>query len=208
MMAPAEPRTADGFDMQMGTNHLGHFLFTRLLVPLLKDTAAKTGDVRVVTLSSTAHIFTKVPLRLHDLNWARRDEFTPLEAYAQSKLANIHFSRELGVRMAGTGVSTSAVHPGVVATELNRYCAESSNLVARLFHVVFYKVLGFFIKTPWHGTQTTLYCALSDEMKGVSGKFYSDSAEMTPSDSALMKGNDAKLWELSDKLTGCEGMAI
>ena len=113
MMTPLQ-RTQDGFEMQMGTNHLGHYLLTRLLANRLKSTAAMDGaDVRVVVVSSLAHAIAKEPMRLADLNWFKEDEYGPMHAYFQSKLANILFAKELGKRLGPSGISTYSLHPGI-----------------------------------------------------------------------------------------------
>ncbi|TRY76249.1 hypothetical protein TCAL_07994 [Tigriopus californicus] len=209
MMSPRTPKTADGFDMQMGTNHLGHFLFTRLLIGLLKKTAQDhQQNVRVVTVASSAHMFADGPIRLHDLNWDNEEDFSPGQAYFQSKLANILFSRELGKRLAGTGITTYSLHPGVIATELNRHASESSNIVAFLFHFIFYTVFGGMIKTPVHGAQTTLYCSLEESLKDVTGKYYSDCKEFTPTKYAMDNEHAQELWELSEQLTKTHNLPL
>ena len=103
-------------------------------------------------------------------------------------MANIHFSRELGKRLRGTGVTTYSLHPGVIATELSRHAAESRNLLSYLFYFLFYNVGGSLLKSPWHGAQTSLYCCLDDSIKDVSGKYYSDCGEGAPSKFAQMEG--------------------
>ncbi len=128
----------------MGTNHLGHFLLTSLLRPLLTTTSKQEGgdgsaDVRVVVVSSVGHQYAKKPIRLDDLNWFRESEFLTGEAYFQSKLANVLFAKELDRRMRGTGVKACSLHPGVVATDLSRHAAQSSNVVAYLFYLFLYK---------------------------------------------------------------------
>ncbi|MGY1715908.1 oxidoreductase [Geodermatophilus sp. SYSU D01106] len=108
MMVP-QGRTADGFELQFGTNHLGHFALTNLLLPSLTD--------RVVTVSSTAHRMGAIDLA--DLNWERRP-YSPERAYGQSKLANLLFTLELQRRLtaAGSPVRATAAHPGWAATNL------------------------------------------------------------------------------------------
>ncbi|MGY1653225.1 oxidoreductase [Geodermatophilus sp. SYSU D01119] len=108
MMVP-QGRTADGFELQFGTNHLGHFALTNLLLPSLTD--------RVVTVSSTAHRVGSIDLT--DLNWERR-RYSPERAYGQSKLANLLFTLELQRRLtaAGSPVRAMAAHPGWAATDL------------------------------------------------------------------------------------------
>lgn len=109
VMARPEARTADGFELQFGTNHLGHFALTNLLVPAITD--------RVVTVSSGAHRMGQI--ELSDLNWDRR-RYRPWQAYGQSKLANLLFTLELQRRLAADGspVRALAAHPGFAATNL------------------------------------------------------------------------------------------
>jgi NAD(P)-dependent dehydrogenase (short-subunit alcohol dehydrogenase family) len=109
VMAVPERRTKDGFELQIGTNHLGHFALTNLLLPRVKD--------RVVTVSSGAHRAGKIDLE--DLNWERR-RYRRWPAYGQSKLANLLFTAELQRRLAAAGSEVRAVaaHPGYAATNL------------------------------------------------------------------------------------------
>lgn len=105
--------TKDGFEMQIGVNHMGHFLLTLLLLDVLKATAPS----RIVVVSSLAHRFGTI--KQHDLNSEK--SYSRKFAYAQSKLANVLFTRELAKRLTGSGVTVNALHPGVVDTELIRY---------------------------------------------------------------------------------------
>jgi NAD(P)-dependent dehydrogenase (short-subunit alcohol dehydrogenase family) len=112
VMATPERRTKDGFELQFGTNHLGHFALTNLLLPQITD--------RVVTLSSPAHRFGRI--NLDDLNWERRN-YQRWGAYGQSKLANLLFTLELQRRLAeaGSAVRALAAHPGYAATNLQAH---------------------------------------------------------------------------------------
>src|SRR5262249_25534862 len=112
MYTPFE-RTAEGFEMQFGTNHVGHFLLTNLLVPLLLSDPPS----RVVNLSSGGHMGSDIVW--DDVNFERRD-YDKFAAYGQSKTANILFSVELDRRLGDRGVHAYAVHPGMIATELGR----------------------------------------------------------------------------------------
>ena len=105
-------KTEDGFDMQFGVNHLGHFLLTNLLIDLLKRSAPS----RVVNVSSNAH---RGEIDLDDLNSEK--SYSRVGAYSNSKLANILFTRELSRRLEGTGVTANSLHPGAVQTELGRH---------------------------------------------------------------------------------------
>ncbi len=86
MMCGADPKTEDGFDMQIGTNHLGHYLFTRLLVPLMKKTVQIGGAPRVISIASFGHEYATEPMRCHDLNYSEPGSFKPQKAYFQSKV--------------------------------------------------------------------------------------------------------------------------
>ena len=107
-------RTRDGFELQIGTNHFGHFELTRLLVPQL----AAAGGARVVILSSGGHVMGDVDF--DDPNWERR-EYDKFVAYGASKTANILHAKEADRRLCELGIRAYAVHPGTVATSLARY---------------------------------------------------------------------------------------
>ena len=114
MMCPYS-KTADGFEMQFGTNHLGHFLLTNLLLDRIKE--APSG--RIINVSSLAYRFGKI--NFDDLN--SQQSYSETGAYSQSKLANILFTRSLAKRLEGTNVTANCLHPGAVATELQRHVA-------------------------------------------------------------------------------------
>jgi len=131
VMAVPLSRTADGFEMQIGTNHLGHFALTGQLLPCLNDGA------RIVTVSSQAHRLTP-GIDIDDLNWERR-RFKTWQAYGDSKLANLLFHYELDrqVRRAGHNWTVAAAHPGYAATHLQFVAAEQkqSRVEAMFMHV-------------------------------------------------------------------------
>src|SRR5690349_13205674 len=114
VMIPPLTRTKDGFELQFGTNHLGHFALTNLLLPHI------TGTGRVVTVSSGAHRFGKIDF--DDLNWEHR-KYRRWPAYSQSKLANLLFTRELQRRLteAGASILSMAAQPGYAATNLQSH---------------------------------------------------------------------------------------
>lgn len=105
--------TKDGFEMQIGVNHIGHFLLTNLLLDVLK----KSTPSRIVVVSSCAYL--KGKIKKDDLN--SENSYSPLDAYCQSKLANILFTTHLSKKLMGSGVTCNALHPGVVRTELGRH---------------------------------------------------------------------------------------
>jgi retinol dehydrogenase 12 len=112
VMACPKAMTKDGFEMQIGTNHMGHFLLTNLLLDLLKQTAPS----RVINVSSLFHWYGRI--NKDDLNSEK--SYWRWIAYGQSKIANILFTRELARRLEGTGVTANSLHPGAVRTELMR----------------------------------------------------------------------------------------
>lgn len=114
VMACPQGTTADGFELQFGTNHLGHFLFTCLLMPAVLAAA----PARIVTLSSAAHKFSGIDFA--DPNYTQRN-YDKWQAYGQSKTANALFSVALNARLASRGVTANAVHPGMIVTELGRH---------------------------------------------------------------------------------------
>ncbi|XP_050478961.1 retinol dehydrogenase 13-like isoform X4 [Bombus huntii] len=116
--------TQEGIELQFGVNHIGHFLLTNLLLDTLKDSAPS----RIVNVSSSAHKRGKI--KFDDLN--NEKTYEPGEAYAQSKLANILFTKELANKLKGTGVTVNAVHPGIVRTEITRYMGIYQNFLGRL----------------------------------------------------------------------------
>jgi NAD(P)-dependent dehydrogenase (short-subunit alcohol dehydrogenase family) len=144
---PPLSRTADGFELQFGTNHLGHFALTNLLLPQVRG--------RVVTVSSLAHLFASIDLA--DLNWERK-RYRALAAYGQSKLANLLFTAELQRRLeaSGSAVVATAAHPGVSATNLMRPDVDS------LRSRVAASVLGAVTQSADEGALPTLYAAVAD----------------------------------------------
>ncbi|XP_078326335.1 retinol dehydrogenase 14-like [Crassostrea virginica] len=186
MMCPYM-KTSDGFEMQFGTNHLGHFLLTNLLLDKLKGSAPS----RIINLSSLAHTFTK---GIDYDKMSKEKSYSPLEAYSQSKLANVLFSRELSKRLQGTGVTVNSVHPGGVATELGRYFPGFSLLSP------FLSLVGF--KTPWEGAQTSINCAVEESLENVTGKYFSDCAVNKKSEAAQDDDAARALWEMSVKMAG------
>jgi NAD(P)-dependent dehydrogenase (short-subunit alcohol dehydrogenase family) len=147
VMAPPEGRTKDGFELQFGTNHLGHFALTNLLLPHVTD--------RVVTVSSTAHRIGKVDL--DDLNWERRG-YSRWPAYGQSKLSNLLFTLELQRRLdeAGSEVRATAAHPGYAATNLQSHTQNFiQNAVMKISNLVI-------AQSEEMGALPTLYAATVD----------------------------------------------
>ncbi|KAM5273937.1 retinol dehydrogenase 12 [Ctenodactylus gundi] len=180
-------KTVDGFETHIGVNHLGHFLLTYLLLERLKESA----PARVVNLSSVAHHGGKI--RFHDLHGEKY--YCGGFAYCHSKLANLLFTRELAKRLQGTGVTTYAVHPGVVSSQLVRH----SFLLC-----LFWRLFSFFVKSTWEGAQTTLHCALAEGLEPLSGKYFSDCKRTWVSPRARNKKTAERLWNVSCELLGIQ----
>ncbi|XP_017014764.2 retinol dehydrogenase 13-like [Drosophila takahashii] len=183
--------TKDGFEMQLGVNHMGHFLLTHLLLDVLK----KTAPSRIVVVSSGAH--THGSINVDDLNSEK--SYGKIAAYTQSKVANILFTRELAKRLEGTGVTVNSLHPGAVDTELMRYWSFMENsLIAFLVKPLQWTLF----KTPRSGAQTSLYAALDPELKNVSGLYFSDCKAKDVSAAAKDDKAGKFLWAESEKWTG------
>ncbi|KAG5273162.1 hypothetical protein AALO_G00148350 [Alosa alosa] len=183
-------QTQDGFEMQFGVNHLGHFLLTNCLLDLLK----KSTPSRIVNVSSLAH--ERAEMYFDDINLDK--DYTPQKAYKQSKLANVLFSRELSKRLQGTGVTVYSLHPGIIHTELGRHFWPKLALWKRILYQPFLLL----IKTPKEGAQTTIYCAVEESLANESGLYYSD-CERKP---VAPQGQDdeaaRQLWDMSASMVG------
>lgn len=185
-------KTEDGFDMQFGVNYLGHFLLTNLLLDKLKESAPS----RVINLTSLAHIVGKIDFE--DLNWENK-KFDTKQAYCQSKLANVLFTRELAKRLQGTAVTVNAVHPGIVATELGRHTGLHQSQFSSTVLSPFFSLL---IKSPALGAQPSVCLAVSEEVQGVTGRYYDVMTEKEPAPQALDDEAGQRLWEVSSRLVG------
>lgn len=183
-------QTEDGFEMQFGVNHLGHFLLTNCLLDLLK----KSSPSRIVNVSSLAH--ERGQIYFDDINLDK--DYNPWKSYRQSKLANVLFTRELAKRLHGTGVTTYSLHPGVIRTELGRHFWPQIPLWKR----VIYTPLMFFIKSPKEGAQTTIYCAVEESLQNESGLYYSDCSPKTAAPQGLDDEAAKKLWDVSASMVG------
>jgi NAD(P)-dependent dehydrogenase (short-subunit alcohol dehydrogenase family) len=191
VMMPPYGKSADGFETQLGTNHLGHFALTGLLMDALRG----TKGARVVTVSSLAHFWGRIDF--DDLQSER--SYDPARAYGQSKLANLLFVRELARRLAAAGSDTiaAAAHPGSTRTELQRH----SSLMRAVVRV--------FSQAPPEGALPTLYAATAPGVRG--GDYFGPSGfagclgPPGPARSSRRAQDAAaalRLWEVSEQLTG------
>jgi retinol dehydrogenase 12 len=182
-VAGARGRTADGFEIHFGINHLGHFALTTALLPLLTESA----PARIVNVASDAHYQAR-GIDFEGLR-NRTKGMTGLPEYAVSKLCNVLFAAELARRQAGTGVSAYSLHPGVVASEIWRRVPWPARqiMTRRMLSIE-------------QGAQTSLYCATSPEVAGESGKYYDRCRVAEPSKIATTE-LAATLWEYSARWT-------
>ncbi|XP_077479262.1 retinol dehydrogenase 12 [Stigmatopora argus] len=187
MMCP-KWKTDEGYEMQFGVNHLGHFLLTNLLIELLK----KSAPSRIVIVSSLAH--EKGRIHFNDINL--EEDYKPDVSYRQSKLANVLFCRELAVRLKGTGVNTYCLHPGVARTELSRHLFPTSLWKNPLLPFL------LMIKSPREGAQTSIFCAVDESLNNSSGLYYSDCAVKEPAPAAMDDNTAKGLWALSSSMVG------
>jgi retinol dehydrogenase-12 len=178
--------TKDGFELAFGTNHLGHYLFTRLLLDRLKE----SGHARIVNVSSASHYAAK------GINWnAQREKtksVTGLKEYEVSKLANVLFTKELARQLENSDVKTYAVHPGVVASDAWRRVPAPFRWLIKRFMI-----------TPEQGARSSLRCATDPELANETGRYYTDDGrEKKPSKLADDVDLQHTLWQRSAEWTG------
>ena len=172
-------KTADGFELAFGVNHLAHFL----LVELLRERLVATAAARIVVVSSGLHA--RGAIRWDDVQLERR--YDGADAYAQSKLANVMWTLALARRLAGTGVTANACHPGVVATGLLRHQPPGRwDQGQRL--------------TPADGARPSLHLALAPALATVTGRYFHRLDERKPAPAALDRAAQDRLWSLSQRL--------
>ena len=192
VMVPPLGRTQQGFELQLGVNHFGHFALTGRLLPLL----ARTPGARVVTVSSMAHRGGKMDF--DDLDWSTRS-YSPFAAYGQSKLANLLFTFELARKLEAAGIETLAVaaHPGWTATNL-----QQNSLPARIFNPLF-------AMPTDQGALPTLFAAADSDVD--SGDYIGPHAffevrgyptKVGTNDRAKSTEDAARLWKISEERTG------
>lgn len=178
--------TKDGFEMTWGINHLGHYLFTRLIL----DRLVQAGSARIINVASIAHYKAKA------IDWGALRKstrtVTGLREYEVSKLSNVLFTKALAKRLDGTGITTYAVHPGVVATDVWRQVPAPVRWVIKRFMI-----------TPEKGAQSSIVCATAPELAGQTGRYYDiGGKEKPPSKVADDVELANTLWTKSAEWTG------
>uniref|UniRef100_A0A7S4M8J1 Uncharacterized protein n=1 Tax=Vannella robusta TaxID=1487602 RepID=A0A7S4M8J1_9EUKA len=199
IMAIPYKETANGFEMQFGTNHLGHFHLTTLLLPRLIE----GQPARVVCLSSTAHKMDGI--HWTDISgkgtWYGKGMSSRWNAYGQSKTANLLFAVELNRRMHNEGlkITANAVHPGVIKTELGRDLSGVEGLLITLGSP--------FLKSIPQGAATTVYVATAPELEGIGGKYFADCNEAVAKPYATNPRYAERLWKMSEEMVKNAPMA-
>lgn len=185
VILPGYHQTTDGYELHFGVNHLGHFLLTNELL----DIIIASAPARIINVTSDAHKTGKI--YFEDVNLKKN--YTFWRAYAQSKLANIMFTYELSERLKGTGVTANCLHPGAVATNMgiNRDTG---------FGTLITRLLRPFFQTPEQGAETAIYLATSNDIEGVTGRYFYRKRSVPSSICSYDKAIAKKLWGLSKKL--------
>ena len=173
----------DGIELNFAVNHLAPFLMTNLLLDMIKS----SSPARIINLSSDAH----KPAKLNFNDIEGKKSWSSFGSYAQSKLCNILFTKKLSQILAGTGVTVNCVHPGLVSTTL----FDKMNSILRA-------VFSLFMISSKRGAQTSIFLATSDDVKDISGEYFSKKKIVTPSKAAQNMENAEKLWEISKRYTG------
>ncbi len=180
-LAGQQGLTSDGFELAFGVNHLGHFLWTKLLL----DKVVASAPARIVNVSSIAHF------KATGFDWdaARQPTktVTGLVEYQRSKLANVLHAKSLARQLKDTGVTTYSLHPGVVASDVWRRVPPPFRWLMKLFMI-----------SNEEGAQTTLHCATAESVAKHSGRYYDNSREVEPSELSHNMVLADELWERSE----------
>jgi len=175
--------SVDGFEMNFAVNYLASFLLTNLLLDVLK----KSAPSRIINVSSAAHRMAKMDF--DDLQSEKR-KYRLFKIYGTSKLALMLFSYELNRRLEGTSVTVNTLHPGVVNTNLGQDQSSFSRGFAKLF-----------FKKPEKGAETSIYLASSQEVEGITGKYFAKKQQKQSSEESYNEDYAKRLWELSTEMT-------
>ncbi|HSF53618.1 MAG TPA: SDR family NAD(P)-dependent oxidoreductase [Algoriphagus sp.] len=187
-MYPAGKSTSDGLDMTFATNHLGHFLLTKELMPALKK-----GKAKIINVSSEAHRFSGDPSK----DFGLKKSSNTGSAYAKVKLYNILFTKELKTRFESEGISSYSLHPGAVKTAFG---SETSGLAKAII-----RVTQLFFISPKAGAQTTIFLAKAPKDQLRNGGYYVRKKAKSPSRTALNQHLSSLLWNYSEEILKSKG---
>ena len=176
--------TEEGFERTFALNHLGYFLMTKKLLPLVE----KSDYKRIVNVSSSAHY--GIDFEFDNMNGEKK--YSGFDVYKKSKLANVMFTYELAKRIEGTGITANCLHPGFVSTNFGK----NNNFLWRNVIRVAMWLTAISVK---NGAKTSIHLACSDEVKDITGKFFANSQIKKGSSKAKNEEHNRKLWELSEE---------
>lgn len=191
---PGKFLTNDGIEVQFQSNHLGHFLLTNLLIPLLRRSAPS----RIVIVSSCLHVLGHIDF--DNLNYQQHTP-DPGVTYCMTKLCNVLMAQELSSRLDGTGVTANSCHPGLVKTDINR---RTPWYIKRVIQPISY----IWAKNATEGAQTQIYLSVSPELEKVTGKYFSDCRPVEPSFKCSDIDLAKKLWSVSEQLSSGVGTNV
>ena len=190
MMCNEFEKTEDGFEKQVGVNHLGHFLLTYLLEP----TWIKTKNARIINVASDLHQNAKMDFKSF-IN-PPEGSYSPFGSYAQSKLCNVMFAILLAQKLNNkNNITVNALHPGVVATS---FAEKETSAMTRFF----WKLGKPFFRSPEKGAATSIYLASSPEVADITGKYFKNKKQTQPSMITLDKEVMENFWTYSERLVG------
>lgn len=189
-------RTVEGHEYHWGYNHLASFVMTQLMMPLLLRGAP---DARVITLSSAWHKHGVIHWDDPDYAQPQHRKYRASEAYSQSKLANVLFTRELARRLEGTGVNAYCVNPGLVPTGLGWHIVPGLGCFGTILAGAFWLP---WLTSPENGIQTVVHCATEPTLTEQSGFYYSDCSVQLTSEKGSDMDDAYRMWEMSERMAG------
>lgn len=203
--------TKDNFELTMGTNHLGPFLLTHLLLEDLKKTGKETGDSRIVMVSSSLHDVNErmnrgsSVLDLDNFFLDKEGTYSGQQAYKNSKVAMVMSTYSLAQQLEGTGVSVTCMNPGFIpTTDLSRHASSVARFMLRYLMAPMFK-LAKITRTVDHGSKMIVDLSISEKYKGVSGKYFDDFEEKESSEESRDEDLQKRLYELSARYCCLDG---
>ncbi|XP_033102140.1 retinol dehydrogenase 11-like [Anneissia japonica] len=178
-------QTEDGYDLVFGVNHLGHFLLTNLLLQKLKESSPS----RIINVSSDAYQMTRLNFDNLNQNKGR------ISSYSHSKLANVVFTKELSRRLKNTEVTAYSLHPGCIDTDIKRNWSPFLKFMTPIIKF-------WILKSANDGSQTSVHCAIADNISHLSGGYFKGCKVQKISPHAADETSGRRLWEISEKMTG------
>jgi len=187
-------QTQNNIEANFGINHLGHFLLSLLLLPLLNN--EKSGS-RIVTVTSIMHIFARTDF-LSDINYTKK-KYDFESAYSNSKLANVLFTKMLAKKLNSTNIKTCCVDPGIILTDIGR---NSGFMSSNIFKIILHPIVWLLFKTAYSGAQTSVYCVCAKDVEKYSGHYFSECEHRYPWSTAYNEKLSRDLWMTSVQMTG------